>query len=132
MPTIEIAFGEFYDRLTILQIKEKKLSSSVQRLNVSKEISEMQKYVSQEILDDKKKILVQKLHDINLEIWNEMDSLYQVKEANDLYAKLSYRITWLNQKRAFAKREIDAAFNSKNSEEKSYFTKFEELVENDL
>jgi hypothetical protein len=132
MPTIEIAFGEFYDRLTILQIKEKKLSSSVQRLNVSKEISEMQKYVSQEILDDKKKILVQKLHDINLEIWNKMDSLYQVKEANDLYAKLSYQITWLNQKRAFAKREIDTAFNSKNSEEKSYFTKFEELVENDL
>lgn len=121
MPIIEIAIGEYFDRLTILEIKKSKLFDANQIENVSDEIASMKKSFDFSNLSPKAAELLEKINEINLEIWNEMDRIYQIKEPNMAYAELSFRITWLNQQRAFTKREIDTEFGSKFSEEKSFF-----------
>jgi hypothetical protein len=128
LPQIEIAMGEFFDRLTILEIKHIYLASQEQKDHVFKEIVKMKSNLEHTALPKEIIDLVLKLKQINLDIWHEMNSLYQIREPNKEYAELSFRITWLNQQRAFTKRKIDLEFGSALSEEKSYFLRSSEII----
>ena len=128
MPQIEIAMGEFFDRLTILEIKHTYLASQDQKDNVFKEIVKMKSNLDPTALPKEIIDLVPRLKQINLDIWHEMNSLYQIREPNKEYAAISFRITWLNQQRAFTKRKIDLEFGGVLSEEKSYFVSSSEVI----
>ena len=131
MPEVWVSNGEFADKWTILEIKLGMFTSETQKANVQVELGLLTE--AYQILSSNPRLidLIAQLKSTNLEIWNLMDSIYNMKEPTERYAKLSLEITFQNQKRAFIKREIDKESGSETSEEKSYFTNVAQLVDED-
>lgn len=124
MPKVEIAYGDFFDRYTILLVKLDQLPS-IQHANLENELVSYRAELSELDIPDSISQTVGELHDVNKTIWVEMNKFYELSSTSNLtngdLVQLTIDITALNQKRAFLKREIDKVFGSKFSEEKSYF-----------
>jgi hypothetical protein len=124
IPVLPVAWGEVFDKLTILEIKLAALRSEEQRANVAREkasiegaIGDRQRFPAE--LD----LLVQALHAINLALWAIEDGkracekagrfdAYFVQLARDVYLK--------NDERARIKRQINTLLGSGLVEEKSH------------
>ena len=121
MVSIEVSVGELFDKITILKIKQKKLTNQDQLANVNKEL---------EYLEDKAftndlevNVLVEQLQEINEQLWDiengkrkcEADKSFGpefVKLARDVYIK--------NDDRAKIKKMINIITKSGIVEEKDY------------
>jgi len=121
MVSIEVSVGELFDKITILKIKQKKLTDKEQLANVNKEL---------EYLEDKAftndlevNVLVEQLQEINEQLWDiengkrkcEADKSFGskfVELARDVYIK--------NDDRATIKKLINVITKSSIVEEKDY------------
>ena len=124
MPNVEISYGDFFDRYTILLVKLDQLPS-IQHVNLEKELVSYRAELSELDIPDSISQTIDDLHQVNKSIWIEMNKFYELASTlnptNGNLVQLTIDITALNQKRAFLKREIDQVFVSTFSEEKSYF-----------
>ncbi len=123
-----VSVGEIFDKLSILQIKEKKISDPIKLSNVKVEIKELNKSIisldiydksSQEALD----ALKTKLYETNFKLWDIEDALRELesqKKFEQEFISLARQVYITNDRRAEIKKEINRLTGSDIVEEKHY------------
>ena len=123
-----VSVGEIFDKLSILQIKEKKISDPIKLSNVKVEIKELNKSIisldiydksSQEALD----ALKTELYETNFKLWDIEDALRELesqKKFEQEFISLARQVYITNDKRAEIKKEINRLTGSDIVEEKHY------------
>ena len=123
-----VSVGEIFDKLSILQIKEKKISDPIKLGNVKVEIKELNKSIisldiydksSQEALD----ALKTELYETNFKLWDIEDALRELesqKKFEQEFISLARQVYITNDKRAEIKKEINKLTGSDIVEEKHY------------
>ena len=122
----EISLGELADKITILEIKMKKIIDK-ESLNILKKEYQSLKAIELKDLDlDKYEKLFNELKSINERLWdieNEKRLLEKNSDFNDKFIKVSRDVHFMNDKRAKVKKEINRSFGS-NIEEVKEYTKY--------
>ena len=121
----EISVGELFDKITILNIKLKKINDPEKLKNIKTELEVLIEQSNKIILDNKEALNknVQKLQEINEELW-DIENIKRECEANKDFGKnfikISRDVHFKNDIRASIKKEINLLTNSNITEEKEY------------
>ena len=126
---IPVSTGELVDKITILEIKKRKINQPEALKNVLTELELLQdvlnclaKNFSKEE-NDKNNEIKRDLEKINLQLWDVEDAL-RLHESKQYFGpefiKLARSVYTLNDQRAQLKRSINILCNSSLIEEKSY------------
>lgn len=124
MPLLPVAWGEIFDKLTILEIKQGKLSDSSKMANVVRERLEIEKVVGD--LDKYPaglKDLFEDLRATNADLWVIEDGKRECERQqcfDDNFIELARKVYFLNDRRAAIKRAINEMLGSAIVEEKNY------------
>ena len=121
----EISVGELYDKITILNIKLKKINDPNKLKNIKIELNALSEQSNKIVIKDDKilKKYVQELQEINEELWDIENTKRECeanKEFGDIFIKLSRDVHFKNDIRASIKKEINLLSDSKITEEKEY------------
>ena len=122
----EISVGELFDKITILNIKIKKIVDQQKLKNILKEFNTLNDQSTKIDIPDKLLLdeQVKKLQSINEELW-DIENFKRECEANkdfgENFIKLSRDVHFKNDIRAKIKKEINLLSNSEILEEKEYF-----------
>lgn len=124
MPLLPVAWGEVFDKLTILEIKASKLSDPSkmvnvvrERLEIDKVIGDIQKYPAE------LKGLIEELRAINADLWVIEDSKRDCERQqrfDENFIELARKVYFWNDRRAAVKRAINELLGSAIIEEKNY------------
>ncbi len=121
----EISVGELFDKITILNIKIKKIEDQQKLKNILKELNTLNEQATKIDISDKLSLddQVKKLQSINEELW-DIENFKRECEANkdfgENFIKLSRDVHFKNDIRAEIKKEINLLSNSIIVEEKEY------------
>ena len=122
----EISLGELADKLTILEIKLKKIEDK-ESINIIKKEYQSLNNIDLEGIDIKKyKALFNELKSVNEKLWdieNEKRLLEKNSHFEDKFIQVSRNVHFMNDKRAKIKKEINRTFGS-NIEEVKEYTKY--------
>jgi hypothetical protein len=120
-----ISVGELIDKITILQIKLKRLDGPG-AANVAKELAVLNRAKSDAHLNEPKiAALIIQLKAVNVALWDIEDQIRQLEACGDFglrFIETARSIYKLNDRRAAIKRLINVASESDIIEEKSYRT----------
>ena len=124
MPTIEVSWGELIDRITILEIKERRLTSPDAVANVRKELAALARVLGTLApVPAGLEALKRELKALNGALW-DIENRTRAKEAAKLFdaefIELTRSVYLNNDKRAGIKRQINELLNSGLVEEKQY------------
>lgn len=121
---VEISIGEFFDKITILEIKKERISSVDKLVNINNELDGLNNLlmqltfsredVAQEVLELKK---------INETLWEIEDDIRKKeskKVFDEKFIELARAVYITNDKRSDIKRRINLKLGSDFVEEKSY------------
>jgi hypothetical protein len=126
MPAVAVSWGELIDKITILEIKEQRLSSPQAVANVRNELAVLNRAVAElNPMPDALKALKQRLKAINEKLWDVEDGIRAkeaVKNFDPQFIELARSVYFHNDERARAKREINELLKSGLVEEKQYTT----------
>ena len=117
---IEVSTGEVADKISILVIKNEKITDETKLANVQKELSFLIENFPAEILIDK---LYKDLCGTNLLLWHIEDSIREKErlgEFDEDFIRMAREVYITNDKRAALKKEINIKYGSDIVEEKSY------------
>ena len=121
----EISVGELFDKITILNIKLKKINDPEKLKNIKTELEVLIEQSNKIILDNKESLNknVKKLQEINEKLW-DIENIKRECEANkdfgEHFVKISRDVHFKNDIRASIKKEINFLSDSKITEEKEY------------
>ena len=120
----EISIGEFFDKITILEIKRARISNPDKLFNINKELDGLNKILAGlPFSRDKVKKEVDELRDVNEKLWVIEDDIREkeAKKAFDQkFIELARAVYITNDRRSEVKREINLKLGSDFIEEKSY------------
>ena len=121
----EISVGELFDKITILNIKTKKISDNDKLQNIHTELKTLNDQSKKIIVSDAQALndLVLQLQQINEDLWdieNFKRECEAKKDFGESFIKLSRDVHFKNDKRAIIKKEINLLSNSQIVEEKEY------------
>ena len=121
----EISVGELFDKITILNIKTKKISDNDKLRNIHTELKTLNDQSKKITISDTQALndLVLKLQQINEALWdieNFKRECEAKKDFGENFIKLSRDVHFKNDKRAIIKKEINLLSNSQIVEEKEY------------
>lgn len=121
MVLIEVSVGELFDKITILRIKQNKLTDKDQLVNVAKEL----KALEDKAFDNNKEVnlLVEELQFINEQLWdieNEKRQCEADKDFGTKFVELARNVYIKNDERAKIKKQINIITKSNIVEEKDY------------
>ena len=122
----EISLGELADKITILEIKLKKIVNKESQNIIKKEYQSLKKVDLKGIDLEKYKQLFNELKSINEKLWdveNEKRFLEKNSDFGDKFVKVSRDVHFMNDKRAKIKKEINQSFGA-NIEEVKEYTKY--------
>ena len=119
-----ISVGEFFDKITILEIKKKKIIDIEKLKNINYELGELRKIeekcnLEKFALDE----LIESLYNVNIELWtieDEIRILEKSKSFDSEFINLARSVYIKNDLRAKLKKEINIKSKSNLIEEKSY------------
>ena len=117
---IEISEGELLDKITILDIKLKKINDQSKLMNIQKEYDYLMEFYP-DITDVDSHF--EKLLEINNNLWIVEDKLREFEEIEKFdneFIELARSVYFLNDERARVKKSINMICNSSFIEEKSY------------
>jgi hypothetical protein len=122
-----ISLGEFIDKLSILEIKLRRINDPDKRLNIHKELVCLQAIFNDHGLADNETIqnLKGSLMAINERLWQIEDDIRELERLKDFgasFVNLARSVYLTNDLRADIKRQISLALDSSLLEEKSYLT----------
>ena len=123
-PKIQISWGELIDKVTILEIKLRRLNSKKARENVRRELGALNS-IANDILSRRPDLepLKQQMKSVNEVLWNIEDKI-RAKEASKSFDRqfieLARSVYINNDKRGDLKRQINVLLNSEPVEEKQY------------
>jgi hypothetical protein len=115
-----VSVGELFDKYTILQIKELKITDQLKLESVIKEIEFLKPFIDEHKVDFE---IVSELSQANLLLWNIEDRIREkerYKEFDDEFIQLARNIYITNDKRSQTKNKINALLNSSLTDIKSY------------
>lgn len=123
VPTAPVSWGELLDKITILEIKETRLTSPDALSNVRRELALLRE-VAAGVLDRPGiPALTRHLRDVNTALWQIEDDIRR-REArqqfDDRFVTLARAVYRTNDDRAAIKRRINLLLGSELVEEKSY------------
>ena len=122
-PTVEVSWGELVDKLTILEIKERRLIAPDAVANVRRELAALNKVLSGLQPPEGFAALKDGLVAVNESLWEIEDNI-RAKEASSSFDRefieLARSVYFNNDKRAALKREINLLLKSDLIEEKQY------------
>ena len=121
----EISVGELFDKITILNIKTKKISDSDKLQNIQTELKILEEQSKKINVSDINSLneLVSQLQQINEDLWdieNQKRECEAQKDFGEIFIKLSRDVHFKNDIRAQIKKEINLLSNSQIVEEKEY------------
>jgi hypothetical protein len=122
-PVVPVSWGELLDKLTILEIKARRIASSSARSNVDREYRQL-RAIAQDLLEAPDLLpLLRQLRQVNEQLWDIEDRI-RIEEAADRFGStfvgLARAVYRTNDRRAEIKREINHLLASGLVEEKSY------------
>lgn len=119
-----ISWGEFIDKITILEIKSERLTSPTALTNVGREL-QLLSGIADEIADHPGKLAALRaaLKNANERLW-DIENQIRGKEACKLFdqefVELARSVYRINDERGLLKREINLLLNSELTDEKEY------------
>lgn len=121
----KVSYGEFLDKLTILQIKSERISDQHKLNNVKNELEELNATWStrKASLDQDVDVEIKALKKINEELWEIEDAIREkekMREFDEAFIQLARAVYVTNDKRAEIKKQINIKLGSALIEEKSY------------
>ena len=120
----EISAGELLDKISILEIKLKKIEDKNNLKEIKKEYKILQKIQNSSIkFDDKIKELFNSIKVINIKLWNVEDELRVCEKNKDFgknFIELAREVYLNNDKRSKIKSEINKILESNIREIKQY------------
>ena len=123
-PLVPISWGELIDKITILEIKEVKITSNNALDNIRKELGFLSDIVSNSKgVYDAISLLKNELKEVNLNLWQVEDEIRDKeysKEFDEEFIRLARSVYRLNDDRANLKKKINETLFSELKEEKSY------------
>jgi len=122
--SVPISLGELLDKISILEIKNKKILDKSKILNIKKELNGLKKVLDElNINSSESNSLYNKLYKINLTLWEIEDSIRVLEKNEDFgekFIELARAVYITNDQRFEVKNDINKLFNSEYVEEKSY------------
>ena len=122
--SVPISVGELFDKISILEIKTKKIKDKTNLKVIKFELLELKRIIKNKKLNKSfNKIQYQKLLKINNRLWSIEDNKrkYEVtKKFDKKFIDLARKVYLLNDKRAQIKNEININSGSRIKEIKSY------------
>ena len=122
--SVPISLGELLDKISILEIKNKKILDRSKILNIKKELNGLKKVLDElNINSSESNSLYNKLYKINLTLWEIEDSIRVLEKNEDFgekFIELARAVYKTNDQRFEVKNDINKLFNSEYVEEKSY------------
>ena len=123
-PMLPVAWGEVFDKLTILRIKASQLSDPAKLANVNRERLAIEAVVGDiEKFPPKLVELIGQLQDINTRLWGIEDGKRECERTQSFgppFIQLARDVYIWNDRRAAVKREINVLLGSAIIEEKEY------------
>ena len=120
----EISAGELLDKISILEIKIKKIQDKSNQKEINKEYKILKKAQKSNIkLNEKSINLFRELKNINLKLWDIEDKVRifeKDKNFNETFVRLAREVYFNNDRRAKIKSEINKIFKSNITEIKKY------------
>ena len=121
---IPISVGELFDKISILEIKTRKIKDKNNLKVIKFELSELRKIIKNKKLNKSyNKIQYQKLLNINNRLWSIEDNKRKcelTKNFDQKFIELARKVYLLNDKRAEIKNNININSGSRIREVKSY------------
>jgi FkbM family methyltransferase len=122
-PTVPVSWGELMDKISILEIKRQKFTSTEATANVQRELAALE-HVTREIVSNTALApLRAQLKQVNETLWDIEDRI-RAKEANKSFdsefVELARAVYLNNDKRGSLKRQINRITSSELVEEKQY------------
>ena len=120
-PQVPVSWGELIDKITILRIKQARITEAEARQNVARELVLLDRVAAEAMsyVGD----LIGKLQAVNEELWEIEDAIREREAAGDFggrFVALARSVYRKNDLRAAIKREINRQLGSALVEEKSY------------
>ena len=123
-PLVPISWGELIDKITILEIKEVKITSNNALDNIRKELVFLSDIASNSKgVYDVISLLKNELKEVNLNLWQVEDEIRDKEysqEFDEEFIRLARSVYRLNDDRANLKKKINETLFSELKEEKSY------------
>jgi hypothetical protein len=123
-PQVPISWGEFFDKITILQVKLENLTSKNALENVEQELKKLQSILTQNGPKTMETIRLEgELRQINQQLWGIEDKIRDKERTNsfdDGFIQLARSVYVTNDERSRIKRKINDLLGSELVEEKSY------------
>jgi hypothetical protein len=123
VPMVALSWGEVIDKITILEIKQERLSSPEAIDNVRRELAALNNVVADAADHDGLAALKQALKTVNEMLW-DIENNIRAKEAEAVFDRsfieLARSVYVNNDERAKLKREINKLLKSELVEEKQY------------
>ena len=120
----EISVGELIDKITILEIKKKKISDANSLVEINKEYSALTDSLEKNIkLNDGLKKLWEELKDVNIKLWNVEDGkrlAEKNKKFDQNFIELARNVYKFNDVRARIKSKINELSGSNIKEIKQH------------
>ena len=124
MPCLPVAWGEVFDKLTILQTKAERLDDPLKVANVERERAEIERVVGElDRFPPDLTELVSQLKEINAALWDVEDGKRDCERRQCFdasFVQLARRVYVGNDQRAAIKRQINVLLGSALVEEKSH------------
>lgn len=122
-PEVPVSWGELIDKITILEIKARRIERPQARANVEHELAFLRARAAPVLFDPGVRLAKEALAAVNTLLWDVEDRL-RVKEAMQDFGAdfiaLARSVYQTNDRRAALKRDINARLDSALVEEKSY------------
>jgi len=121
---VEVSVGEVLDKITILEIKDQRITDPAKLANVRNELSTLNDTLAG-VLQPTPELgrLRKELFDINAALWDIEDEIRECETAKDFgprFIELARAVYFTNDRRAAVKKQINLAVGSRLVEEKSY------------
>jgi hypothetical protein len=120
----EVSIGELMDKITILEIKLRKINDEKKLVNIREELQQLAAVRDRTIArTDALDTLSAQLYEVNSSLWRVEDELRECERKKDfgpVFISLARSVYQHNDRRAAIKRSINALTGSRLVEEKSY------------
>lgn len=121
---VEVSYGEFLDKITILEIKSERITDPVKLENINRELGLLRETWSanQASKTDINEEMA-RLKSINEKLWEIEDDIRDKERAREFdqdFIQLARAVYFTNDERSDVKRELNQKLGSELIEEKSY------------
>ena len=122
-PFVPISWGELLDKITILEIKDLKITTTNAKENIRKELKYLLEIANLNNMPEEIQSLKIELKNVNINLWEIEDGIREKELAGEfdkVFIELARSVYRLNDVRTKIKRSINSILRSELVEEKSY------------